>query len=83
MCDVNIVFSPALKKSQSEAEVMKQQSEGLAREYDRLLNEHQALQVMSVKYSNGSSQIYSCVYVYIIFVVFLKTNLFFLTPLCS
>ncbi|KAK2847154.1 hypothetical protein Q5P01_010153 [Channa striata] len=34
----------ALKKSQSEADVMKKQTEGLAREYDRLLKEHQELQ---------------------------------------
>ncbi|KAM7399410.1 hypothetical protein PAMP_018683 [Pampus punctatissimus] len=34
----------ALKKSQSEADVMKKQMEGLAREYDRLLKEHQVLQ---------------------------------------
>ncbi|KAG7459225.1 tRNA-dihydrouridine(20a 20b) synthase [NAD(P)+]-like [Solea senegalensis] len=34
----------ALKKSQSEAEVMKKQTDGLAREYDRLLKEHQELQ---------------------------------------
>ncbi|XP_063350351.1 uncharacterized protein LOC134641746 isoform X2 [Pelmatolapia mariae] len=33
-----------LKKSQSEADVMKKQMEGLAREYDRLLKEHQELQ---------------------------------------
>ncbi|XP_069545633.1 B-cell receptor-associated protein 29-like isoform X2 [Brachyistius frenatus] len=33
-----------LKKSQSEAGVMKQQTEAVAREYDRLLNEHQKLQ---------------------------------------
>uniref|UniRef100_A0A4W6D2Q8 Endoplasmic reticulum transmembrane protein n=1 Tax=Lates calcarifer TaxID=8187 RepID=A0A4W6D2Q8_LATCA len=34
----------ALTKSQSEADVMKKQTEGLAREYDRLLKEHQELQ---------------------------------------
>ncbi|KAJ3591247.1 hypothetical protein NHX12_009193 [Muraenolepis orangiensis] len=34
----------ALKKSQSEAEATKGRSDGLAREYDRLLNEHQLLQ---------------------------------------
>lgn len=34
----------ALKKSQSEAEVMKKQTDGLAKEYDRLLKEHQELQ---------------------------------------
>lgn len=34
----------ALNKSQSEADVMKKQMEGLAREYDRLLKEHQELQ---------------------------------------
>lgn len=34
----------ALKNSQSEADVMKKQMEGLAREYDRLLKEHQELQ---------------------------------------
>ncbi|XP_037533394.1 B-cell receptor-associated protein 29 [Nematolebias whitei] len=34
----------ALKKSRSEADVMKKQTEGLAREYDRLLKEHQELQ---------------------------------------
>ncbi|KAG7225986.1 hypothetical protein INR49_018587, partial [Caranx melampygus] len=34
----------ALTKSQSEAEVMKKQADGLAREYDRLLKEHQELQ---------------------------------------
>lgn len=34
----------ALKKSESEADVMKKQMEGLAREYDRLLKEHQELQ---------------------------------------
>ncbi|XP_006802115.2 tRNA-dihydrouridine(20a/20b) synthase [NAD(P)+]-like [Neolamprologus brichardi] len=33
-----------LKKSHSEADVMKKQMEGLAREYDRLLKEHQELQ---------------------------------------
>lgn len=33
-----------LTKSQSEADVMKKQMEGLAREYDRLLKEHQELQ---------------------------------------
>ncbi|XP_054868063.1 uncharacterized protein LOC111580675 isoform X4 [Amphiprion ocellaris] len=36
----------ALKKSQSEADVMKKQTEGLAREYDRLLKEHQELQIV-------------------------------------
>ncbi len=41
-----LVLSPALKKSQSEADVMKKQMEGLSREYDRLLKEHQELQVM-------------------------------------
>ncbi|XP_038549804.1 B-cell receptor-associated protein 29-like isoform X2 [Micropterus salmoides] len=34
----------ALKNSQLEADVMKKQMEGLAREYDRLLKEHQELQ---------------------------------------
>ncbi|XP_060901745.1 tRNA-dihydrouridine(20a/20b) synthase [NAD(P)+]-like [Labrus mixtus] len=34
----------ALKNSESEADVMKKQTESLAREYDRLLNEHQELQ---------------------------------------
>lgn len=34
----------ALKNSQSEEDVMKKQMEGLAREYDRLLKEHQELQ---------------------------------------
>ncbi|XP_041664493.1 B-cell receptor-associated protein 29 [Cheilinus undulatus] len=34
----------ALKKSESEADVMRKQMEGLAREYDRLLKEHQELQ---------------------------------------
>ncbi|KAM8853370.1 B-cell receptor-associated protein 29-like [Synchiropus picturatus] len=34
----------ALKTSQSEAEVMKKQMDGLSQEYDRLLKEHQALQ---------------------------------------
>nr|AFO64924.1 B-cell receptor-associated protein 29 [Oplegnathus fasciatus] len=34
----------ALNNSQSEADVMKKQMEGLAREYDRLLKEHQELQ---------------------------------------
>ncbi|XP_058490290.1 B-cell receptor-associated protein 29-like isoform X2 [Solea solea] len=34
----------ALKKSQSETEVIKKQTDGLAREYDRLLIEHQELQ---------------------------------------
>ncbi|KAI4815322.1 hypothetical protein KUCAC02_005471 [Chaenocephalus aceratus] len=34
----------AVKKSQSEADVMKKQTDGLAREYDRLLREHQELQ---------------------------------------
>lgn len=43
MCDV--VSSQVLKKSQSESEVMKMQTEGLAREYERLLKEHQELQV--------------------------------------
>nr|XP_020455814.1 B-cell receptor-associated protein 29 [Monopterus albus]XP_020455815.1 B-cell receptor-associated protein 29 [Monopterus albus] len=38
------IAGDALVKSQSEADVMKQQSEGLAREYDRLLTEHQELQ---------------------------------------
>lgn len=40
-----LASSPALKNSQSEADVMKKQMEGLAREYDRLLKEHQELQV--------------------------------------
>ncbi|XP_068601565.1 B-cell receptor-associated protein 29-like [Brachionichthys hirsutus] len=34
----------ALKNSQLEADALKKQTEGLAREYDRLLKEHQALQ---------------------------------------
>uniref|UniRef100_UPI0037E9BA18 B-cell receptor-associated protein 29-like isoform X2 n=1 Tax=Semicossyphus pulcher TaxID=241346 RepID=UPI0037E9BA18 len=34
----------ALKNSESEADVMKKQMEGLAREYERLLKEHQELQ---------------------------------------
>ncbi|XP_034025268.1 B-cell receptor-associated protein 29-like isoform X2 [Thalassophryne amazonica] len=34
----------ALKNSESEADIMKKQMGGLAREYDRLLKEHQALQ---------------------------------------
>ncbi|XP_053278576.1 B-cell receptor-associated protein 29 [Pleuronectes platessa] len=34
----------ALNKSQSESEVMKKQTDGLAREYERLLKEHQELQ---------------------------------------
>lgn len=34
----------SLKKSESEADVMRKQMEGLAREYDRLLKEHQELQ---------------------------------------
>lgn len=34
----------ALKKSQSEVEAMKKQSDGLTKEYDRLLLEHQELQ---------------------------------------
>ncbi|XP_037836089.1 B-cell receptor-associated protein 29 isoform X2 [Kryptolebias marmoratus] len=38
------VSEDALKRSQSEADVMKKQMEGLAREYDRLLKEHQELQ---------------------------------------
>ena len=41
-----IVSNLALKNSQSEADVMKKQMDGLAREYDRLLKEHQELQVM-------------------------------------
>ncbi|CAL8361457.1 unnamed protein product [Merluccius merluccius] len=42
----------ALTKSQSEAEAMKRQSDGLAREYDRLLNEHQLLQDSEDKKDN-------------------------------
>uniref|UniRef100_A0A3Q3WRN2 Endoplasmic reticulum transmembrane protein n=1 Tax=Mola mola TaxID=94237 RepID=A0A3Q3WRN2_MOLML len=39
------VSGDALKNSHSEGYVMKKQMEGLAREYDRLLKEHQELQV--------------------------------------
>lgn len=46
MCQRVIVSNLALKNSQSEADVMKKQMDGLAREYDRLLKEHQELQVM-------------------------------------
>ena len=35
------MFSLALEKSQSEMEAMKKQSDGLTKEYDRLLKEHQ------------------------------------------
>lgn len=38
---------PALRSSQSEVDVMKKQLDGLTREYDRLLKEHQELQVTS------------------------------------
>lgn len=43
----------ALKKSQSEADAMKKQLEGLAREYDRVLTEHQELQVMLISSTTG------------------------------
>lgn len=39
-------FPSALKSSHSEADARKKQMEGLAREYERLLKEHQQLQVM-------------------------------------
>lgn len=45
--DVCSFSCPALGKSQTEADVIKKQMDGLAREYDRLLTEHQELQVMS------------------------------------
>lgn len=52
MCQYVIVSNPALKDSQSKGDVMKKQMEGLAREYDRLLKEHQELQVtISPKHS--------------------------------
>lgn len=38
-------FLPALKASHSEADILKKQMDSLAREYDRLLKEHQELQV--------------------------------------
>lgn len=43
----------ALKKSQSEADVMKKQLDGLAREYDRVLKEHQELQVKLISSTAG------------------------------
>ncbi|KAL0196471.1 hypothetical protein M9458_010043, partial [Cirrhinus mrigala] len=38
------VFPVALKKSKSDLDTMKKQTEGLTKEYDRLLQEHQELQ---------------------------------------
>ena len=49
-----IISCAALKKSQAEADVLKKQMDGLAREYDRLLKEHQELQVML--WSNKTGQ---------------------------
>lgn len=40
-----IVVFAALEKSHKEADAVKKQVDGLAREYDRLLKEHQELQV--------------------------------------
>lgn len=50
--NVPLSSAAALNKSQTEADVMKKQMDGLAREYDRLLKEHQELQVvLSSKHS--------------------------------
>lgn len=40
-----VCFSVALKKSKSDLDAMKKQTEGLTKEYDRLLQEHQEIQV--------------------------------------
>lgn len=55
--DVRLFSCPALTKSESESEVMKKQTDGLAREYDRLLKEHQELQVTP---THKHSRIKSC-----------------------
>lgn len=44
---LSVCFPSALKSTQMEADVLKKQMDGLAREYDRLLKEHQELQVTS------------------------------------
>ncbi len=43
-----VCFSVALKKSKSDLDAMKKQTEGLTKEYDRLLQEHQELLVTLV-----------------------------------
>lgn len=49
-----LTSSPAMKNSQSEADVMKKEMDGLAREYDRLLKEHQELQVkLTLKHTHS------------------------------
>ena len=52
MCDWDLthVSYSALKESQSDAQAVKRQSDGLAREYDSLLNEHQLLQVTDTRH---------------------------------
>lgn len=47
-----VCFSVALKKSKSDLDAMKKQTEGLTKEYDRLLQEHQELQVTLTCISN-------------------------------
>lgn len=52
----------ALKKSRAEADGTKKQMEGLAREYERLLKEHQELQVILNLETAGQCKrrVYSC-----------------------